>query len=370
MGVFFVCRSPYEGPSGKRVRRFADPTVLDWFRNRWEPLAEAGSARRRVREWLDGPVYGFASLFEAIAEEQLPPPATPDQLFDYLEGYLYLEGPLICQPYLIQCLTNDDELELAWFFLDDQFLAEEPRRAAYLLYEDWWLPAGSGPGGFTSGIPTCLLDTVPFRPGTTYLAIVAYYDSSNLIDLPGAMRIEGLRLAELPGYLLGLREEDRERLLTCEMDTLRTQLVEGLEAGAPGTEGAFLRAIRGHPGDDTNWLVYADWLQDQGRPSPATTLLERALAGVSENAVPNISGQQQRNDPAHSLIRVDDHLAQLCLHTDTWGEQHLYHQWTFFDDLWAGAHPALATASSTLPAAGTCCRTRKRGPRTRSFLTN
>jgi hypothetical protein len=49
-------------------------------------------------------------------------------------------------------------------------------------------------------------------------------------------------------------------------------------------------------------------------------------------------------DPKKSLVHVDDHLAQLCLHVDCWDGVDLYHQWFVFDDLWAGAHPDLANA--------------------------
>src|SRR5205823_4212450 len=44
-----------------------------------------------------------------------------------------------------------------------------------------------------------------------------------------------------------------------------------------------------------------------------------------------------------SLFHVEDHLAQLCLHMAE-GDYPYFHQWIFFDDLWATAHPDLANA--------------------------
>jgi hypothetical protein len=51
-----------------------------------------------------------------------------------------------------------------------------------------------------------------------------------------------------------------------------------------------------------------------------------------------------RHEPSRSLVHVEEHLAQLCLHVGQWAEwgQQEYHQWFLFDDLWAAVHPALA----------------------------
>jgi len=45
----------------------------------------------------------------------------------------------------------------------------------------------------------------------------------------------------------------------------------------------------------------------------------------------------------HSLIQVDDHLAQACLDV-SWTDDPYFSQWLVFDDLWASAHPDLANA--------------------------
>ncbi len=55
MSTYFVCRSPYYGPSGKYLKRFPDATVLDWFRNHWraDPDGPAGPDNLLVR-WCLG----------------------------------------------------------------------------------------------------------------------------------------------------------------------------------------------------------------------------------------------------------------------------------------------------------------------------
>jgi hypothetical protein len=51
--------------------------------------------------------------------------------------------------------------------------------------------------------------------------------------------------------------------------------------------------------------------------------------------------------PGMCHVRVEEHVAQLCHNTEHWRSHHrvdLYHQWIFFDDLWAAAHADLANA--------------------------
>jgi uncharacterized protein (TIGR02996 family) len=149
---------------------------------------------------------------------------------------------------------------------------------------------------------------------------------------------------------------------------LRAQLLQAPDKARP-QETAFLRAIRDNPGDETNWAVYSDWLQEQGRPRAGLAVLERALTACTRHPVAailnsidtrgiglgDLSAARQEceglpgqfagrltHDPARSLVHVEDHLAQVCLHTGRWGQRDLFHQWFLFDDLWAGEHPALA----------------------------
>ena len=133
---------------------------------------------------------------------------------------------------------------------------------------------------------------------------------------------------------------------------------------------AFLRSIIEAPDDDTPRLAYSDWLQDRGERPAGLLVLERALARVARCPVTDLSSAaldalmaggvreagkalaralpgrpRWSDDLGKSLVHVEEHLAQLCLHVGRhYGETDVYHRWIFFDDLWAGAHPDLANA--------------------------
>src|SRR5262245_17260568 len=121
MSVYFVYRSHYEGPSAKHVKRFDDATVLDWFRNHWQPIADEDAAYAHARRLLGCDVYSFGRLFVRIAENGTPAPQTAHELETYLPDYLYV-NMMTCSRHALQIHTDDDELEMAIYFFDDQFL--------------------------------------------------------------------------------------------------------------------------------------------------------------------------------------------------------------------------------------------------------
>src|SRR5262245_61664546 len=201
MTVYFVYRSHYEGPTLKHLKRFSDATVLDWFRNRWKGIDDLEAAERWVQREMGCELYGFALLFENVAEDDPPALQTVGQLRDTLQQYLPVEGEILFAPHCIQVLTDDDELELAYYFFDDEFLARHPGRAAYLLHEGWRLPGGAGTGPFRAGVRTKPLQPRGRAEGTTYCVLLEYSDSLNLTDLGGGYHIRGVRLPQFCQYL-------------------------------------------------------------------------------------------------------------------------------------------------------------------------
>jgi uncharacterized protein (TIGR02996 family) len=369
MAVHFVYRCHYRGPSGKHVAHFPDGSVLAWFQNHWAHLADSGQADNRLEELLGCDVYGFSSLFEKAAEQNLTPPASYDQLDEYLQNYLYVEEMVWCRPHVIQALTDDDDIMMAYFFFDDHFLARHLDRAAYLLTEGWQLPGGAGTGGFVPKTKTERLDLGGKGEGTTYAALMSVFASDHLDYMSPSYRIPGMRLPEFARHLVRATPNDnwpRELLL------LRPWSLSS-PPGASPTEEAFLMDLRQQKGDFTPWLVYSDWLIDQGQPCADLTLLKRAFQGVARWAPRAVIYKVDRSvlldpdvevaraaieasasrlllhayDPKLSCIHVEEHLAQLCLHASHRPVRDEWHQWYFFDDLWASAHPTIAESLLT-----------------------
>jgi hypothetical protein len=327
MSVYFVYRSHYEGPSGKHVRRLDGDSVLGWFQAVWERAKQADDAWEWVKSEIGTSVYGFESIFEAARDKSLPPPTSDRKLKNDLDEHLYVEGEVLYRPHALQVLTNDDEIELAYYIFDDHFLAEHPGRAAYLLHEDWRLPVTGSERPYHPTIEARSIDPSGDDPGTIYLAFLTFYDSMNL-DLHdgGPIRIDGGRLPQLADYL---RESEPDGDWSFELRLLRSQLRPD-DSGEDGLRRALERVTR-LPVKQIGGTVMTSTL-GLGTVEQAATELE----GI----VTKLPASQHGFDPSRSLVGSGGRIAQLCLHTG-W-EDGMYHQWFLFDDLWAGGHPDLA----------------------------
>ncbi len=323
MGVVFVYRSHYEGPTGKYVRRFDDETVLDWFRARWRGASDGRDAAQTA---IGTHVYGLGSLFEAIAEHDLEAPTSGAELRELLGEHLYVEGEILQTTHCLQVITDDDELELAYYLFDDAFLAKYGAKAAFLLHEEVELPTDAGASGYEPRTKTKALKPKGDGEGAVYLAFLAYYDSCNLVDLEGAVRIDGIRLPALRDHLVSAEPTDawpfELKLVRSQLDGDRS-LGAGLGACARFAVAAITNSV------PTSELGLGGLRSAADELNALRTDARFARAG---------------HDPEKSLVQSDEHVAQLCLHTDRWGVSDLYHRWILFDDLWAEANPNLAEA--------------------------
>jgi uncharacterized protein (TIGR02996 family) len=335
MTVWFAYRCHYDLPATKHVKRFEDATLLDWFGRHWRPIADGEQARRYARDLLGCDMHGAGYFLTQMAEAGLAPPTTTAELRDLVQGWS-VEGEVLFEPHVIQVLDDDDELEMAAYFFDDRFLARHRARAAWLMHEDWRLPTTAGAGGFRPGWSARRLAPRGRWQGTTYVVCLDYEDSSNLSELPGPERIDGVRIPQLARYLAEERRYSRgteqQPGWGPQLRGLRGEVLNDDRHDAPQVK-SFLEAIRRQPEDDANWNVFGDWLEDAGRPRAELFVLERALAAV---------GATEKN--TQSQWTVSEHLAQLCLNTANWGRVYLFAHWVLFDDLWASGNAELANA--------------------------
>jgi hypothetical protein len=318
--VYFVYRSHYEGQLSKQVRQLPDETVLAWFRRGWA----CEDPETWVETELGGDVYGLDSIFETAQEEDLPRPKTTGELRALLHEHLYVEGDedyIRLDDHSLRVRTDDDEVELAYFFLDDDVVAAAPERLAYLLHESWPLPDQvSQPRPFAPEVPVTV--ATPAGPGeaTTYAVFLTFYDGESLARLQ-PLAFPGV---SLPALARHLRTADTPRSddWPPELLVLRALIAPGEDAIRPALD----RCNR-WPGFNLNanpWPAMPDEHDAVHRRA-----MEMAAAGEY------IDGRR----PEASLLRVGDHLAQLAMHC---GESFGYQQWYLFDTTWAATHPNLA----------------------------
>ncbi|MGV9770450.1 hypothetical protein [Streptosporangium sp. NPDC003464] len=315
--TLFVYRSHYEGPLSKRVRRLPDATMLDWFRRGWAAVVQEGhDTEAWIAAELGGPVYGFGTIFEAARRDGIAAPGTWQELRDLLQRHLYVEGEVRADERSVRVLTDDDEVELAYFFLDDSLVRARADRLAYLTHDGWPLPetvGGAEPAPFTSPVP--VEELAPARPGgagITYAVLLTFCDSESISWLT-PWSFPGIRLPELAAHLRAL---DPGSGWPRELTVLRALT-------APGDGGigpALSRCNR--------WPDMEQFLTGEHRPlhEDSMRLLETAEL-------------EQGRDPDRTLVRHSPHLAQMSIHmNDFFGHQ----QWFLFDDVWAAGNADLA----------------------------
>src|SRR5262249_39073243 len=177
--------------------------------------------------------------------------------------------------------------------------------------------------------------------GATYLVFHDFWDSGNLEEgLEGGYRIDGIRLPQLVQFLARNEMPDEGCCFSHDMQALQPVLFpKGKRAKT--RENALIFALRDEPHDDAPWLIFGDWLEEEGRKESVGALL---LKGAFER-VCRLEPEDLPSgcDPKKSSIQVAEHVAVLCRHVGCWSPgADMYHQWFFFDDLWASAHPDLA----------------------------
>ncbi len=352
MSVWFAYRCHYDLPSTRHVKRFDDATLLDWFRNHWRPIADEDEAYRYADELLGCRAHGMGYFLMTMAEEGLTPPTTTAELRNLVEHWS-VEGEVLFEPHVIQVLDDDDELQMASYFFDDQFLARHRARAAWLMHEDWRLPTGTGAGSFRPGWPARKQKPPGRWQGTTYLVPLDYEDGSNLDELFGAERIDGVRLPQFARYLAeqqrARRGQPEDHVWGPHLRALRGRILAD-EPGDPAEVRGFLRAIREQPDEDASWGAFGDWLEERGQPRAELFVLERALATVGGILDGSPGAARSRQPKDLSQWTVSEHIAQLCLNTDNEEQPSsrstlsLFAHWVLFDDLWASGNADLANA--------------------------
>ncbi|MFI5912464.1 hypothetical protein [Dactylosporangium sp. NPDC051541] len=289
--VLFVYRSHYEGPWSKLIRPLPDRSVLDFFRRAWS----CDNAEAFLEAELGADVYGLDSVFERAREHRLPAPTSVDELRKVLHEHLYVEGEagdyIRLDEHSLRVRTDDDEVELAYFFLDDVAIARSPDRLAYVVHP--------------TALPT---DIIAEAAGdhTTFAVFLTYYDGASL-DCPPPFAFPGITLPELASHLRATTPD--AEAWPPELVVLRSQV-----AADDTSIGPALQRCNLWPGFNLN---------------------------ADPVAVPASDELTSGRRPELSRLEVSPHIAQLAMHCD---EFFGFQQWYLFDTVWADAHPDLASS--------------------------
>ncbi|GAA5496478.1 hypothetical protein Rhal01_02662 [Rubritalea halochordaticola] len=360
--VYFVYRSEYEYPLGHRVVSFDSPNLLEWFKDHWvrERRWNDDLAEKRTEKILQGHVYGFEDVWEAMWDQRKDPPQNLEQLREFIESIDYFEGELCYQDGAIECLTNNDDIDISWYLFDEQYAQENRDRVAYLLHDDWRLPESvtSGVGPFPGGPAKELSEgSLEAQQGSVYCLFLSALDGQTLSDITGAYRFKGVSLPDFAEFLRGQsvrieetawgtqRPEWPEELLLLRALVQQSQ-EQGLEDFMAKVDSKLINQ------EMTQARPLNDLRHSVSRPELMTGDAE-ACARDLESLRAYVKEQEKNSSQAHdyqtlSRLQLSPHLCQIRFDTEEVRKDtkrvtsRSTKAYLFFDDQWATSHPDLA----------------------------
>lgn len=344
MAVHFVYRCSFGSPTEKFVFRFEHESIVAWAKGVWRSFDTRATAREYAAQ-IFSPLVAepLGALFARDESEpaSLRAPRTFAEVKAWIASGYYCEEEAHGRNYL-QYMTDWRDNQRGIYVFDDAFRTKHPAKVAFLLHDDWALPAGASDGRAPKLPETRANEPVGTGDGRLYVAC-GYVDCKyNLEDLVAADHLDGLRLPDLVPHVLCADCDTEDwplplRQLEVALDVLL--------AKPKGEDAGFLKAIRKHPDDRTAWGAYSDWLTDRDLPPAGLHLLDRALRSEAA-CVP----REKNRKPELNFVRVHEHVATACLHEGNWTDapqpgvtaSDVFVQYYLFDDRWAAAHPELA----------------------------
>ncbi|SFQ47929.1 hypothetical protein SAMN04489713_1387 [Actinomadura madurae] len=315
--VYFVSRWREESPFSKRVVTVPDTTVLGWFRRGWK----SADPEAWIAGELGGHVYRLDSIFDEAQKRNLPEPQSIDELRELLHEHLWVEGDtdfIRLGEHALTVRTDDDEVDLAYYFIDDKSAAALPERLAFLLHDTWPLPTDAAASGavFSPGIPVRTVRLAPPGPEAVFSVCLCWEspDVHRNLNLVGAMIFPGLTLPELAARLRG---------------------TDGPGAHRWPHDARLLRALVA-PGEDDISPAMERYAR-LGGYAPAPAGIDRPLAHEAIHG--EMPAMLRSVRPDESLTRLDVHITQVARYIDGFFG---FDQWFLFDTRWAATHPDLA----------------------------
>ena len=209
MAFFFVYKSPFGYPSGKYTLRIEEDSILKWFQKIWRDDLGEMALFEYYKRTLGTYFYGLAHFVALGIENKATCPNSFKELIKFIQENTYLNTINYVIDQYIEVLTDDDEVELAWYLIDEQYAQSNASRFKYLVTKDWPLPLDYSNKGMGQ-LPFDFKQEIRNQSkgeGVVYMITICCTYGLTIDDTP--IKIEGLRLPSLARYLL----EDK---LLCE----------------------------------------------------------------------------------------------------------------------------------------------------------
>lgn len=306
--IYIAYRTGYKA-NYRQMASFQAESILDWFQQHWQTLQSD-----KYKDLLGFDIYGLP-LYQVKENEEIAKPQNMDELSDSIQRLVYC-NELHADEHCLQVLTDDDEIELAWYVFDETYKQQNMDKLAV------WFTKGDLPSLGELSVASTQSKQIDIADlprlslandadKATYLVASPIYDGANLEDTC-AVKLEGVRLPELIAKLVEIEEFEDDEIYTA------TSTLEYLQTIA--------KAINSN--DITKIIAVFNQY-------PATEVDEISIETFEE-----LKEQSLGNEPEKSLLNINEHLIELGI--NSMGAY--YNYYVMFDDLWVADNEQLATS--------------------------
>lgn len=303
MKIYFAYRTGYT-PNHRQVQVLEANSILEWFQQNWQMLCTD------EKSVIGFSVYGFPIFLEE--EETSPIPKTLKELEDILSSKLYQNDLIVKKDHII-CMTDDDEIMLAWAIFTEEYANKHPELTAIWLQDIMPTNAHSEPFRETvKGIKVTQKGTENCR---TYYMATGIYDSGHFEYLTKPVIFDGVSLLNLPKFLI-----ENSTLKIKSKDYYRPDEVLCLQQFAK--------------------LLETDYQLSDLFQTFSKFRLEELSSDTYEKDITKVITkefiQKGAIDPK-TQCRISNHFIEISIH---WSD--FYDYIVIFDDYWYNQHPTLA----------------------------
>jgi len=349
--VYLVLRSEYQLPHGRKVIEFPDRNLLEWFQNHWicreqfdgeeatklDSIDYMDDISDLLRPTVGEEPCGIWDLFLLMLDWEIP--QTMDALTEFISSFdgSYGEGEIEMVGSSIQAVTDDDEIDLAWYLFDTEFSDRFPKRVEFLKWMPFEFPEAWVASDWNSSVSVKPLGKVySDSPSSTYCCFFSALDGITIREITGCYRAP----VSLPEFSNWLMRQDDSSIVGQEWPEDLLLLRAFLFQCEPKSLPESIRLFCHYQRMATEWLprTFSDFQFHSKNSKLLTGQKEscaKELQAMWGSAV--IDPEESRLSPGagKSQFQFSDHLVQVAFFAES-------KHWIFFDEEWATANRNLA----------------------------
>ena len=363
VGTYFVLRRETLRPNGILTKNLESENLHSWFTEQWKskhlkqmrkywrkgfegfssdspPNNDHSLFYEATQEIFGTPVEEFWNVWQAILMGGENPPDQGAEFLQFLKSIRTVES----SRHALQCIGNDEDVDVAWYLFDHEFKQKQESTVAFLLHDRDWDSVGDcneiEQGLFLGHGENIESLGKHGSPGTLYCCFFSSACRNTIYEMTGSYRVTGTRLPEFGVHLKSKDVPVHETVSKLPVYSWPKELVllraELIKTGADHFQDSVSilsrqGGLRGHLFLNE---IYKNFDSDHS--------FLRSSRNIEKDLLTLSAHQTATEITLASKVHSYDHLFVLQFTISTPMSDPRVRHYLFFDDLWAANYPSLA----------------------------